>query len=203
MSNYTDKEIAKLEKANSAPSSSTEDKHVLSKTLDTKVTSKETRQEARERMREEIRNSLSARGPQHVPEHMKNPEYCYLFDILDLKAPFKFQTNFTLGYTHVTSEDMPLYRDYLGSYQGGFSMIDDGGRIGIKYSDTKTLYLLKIPRDRHEIVMELREEARMAPIQAMKQRSQRDGYFGSIDITAAGLNAMSSDNYSTNPPQKN
>lgn len=176
------------------------DKHVLTQS-DKKEASKESIPESREKLKEMMKNSLKAAGPQYVPKHLMNPDYVYAFDMLDAKKPFKFHNNLTIGYTHVTHDEMPGYKETVGQYQGGFSMIDDGGRIGVKYSDSQTIYLMKIPRERYEIIEELREEERLVPIQGLDARSKKEGYFGEITVGSAS-NALSARNYTTKPPQQ-
>ncbi len=170
-----------------------QEKHTLTNS-DLKEATLESSADIREKIREEIRNSLNARGPLYIPENLKDPGYQYIFHLYDSTKPYQFMSNLSLGYEHVTHSQMPHYKAQVGDYQGGFSMTDEGGKIGVKYSPTQTLYMMRIPKERYAVIQEIVEEKRQAPIQNLVNKPNEGNYFGEI--------AIGSGNFTTQGPQR-
>ncbi len=139
--------------------------------------------------RDEIRRSLNdAQGPLFVPLYLKNDEFEYYWEIHDTKMPFKFSQAIRLGYTFVTTDEMPGLESLIDRSSASSSYVQENDRIGIKVGDTKTQYLLKIPKVRHKIIQELKSEEADAYIikQLEEQVHRENSYASGVTLSRAG-----------------
>lgn len=113
----------------------------------------------REKLREEIRKTMENDGVLHIPERFKdNNNYCYYLEIYDDRQPFKFQKCLSLGYTYTLAEEMPGLIEEMDNNNSKYSMINKDGRIAITINPHQTYFLMKIPKERWELIQEIKGE---------------------------------------------
>lgn len=108
-------------------------------------------------LRDIIRKSLTDSGPLHIPKKYLNPDYKYYWALFDKNRAGVFQTCLDYGYTHATTDDFPeLLND--SSSKSKFMLTDEDNRIAVKFNTNQTHYLMKIPKDRWEMIQEIKQE---------------------------------------------
>jgi hypothetical protein len=139
--------------------------------------------------REELRRSvLEGSGPLTLPEHLKDPNKYYYWDVLDTTMPFKFQQTMRLGYQFVTANEMPGLESLIDRTSMNSTYLQEDNRIGVKLGPNRTQYLLQVPMERHKMIMDiLKEEADAFLIKNFEDQANRpNSYESGATIQGAG-----------------
>ncbi len=138
-------------------------------------------------IREQIRQSIAEQGPLHVPQFVKDrmPDYHLAFGSHSATAPGTMIGMQSLGYVLVSPEEAPEYFELTGQRVSGNGISTDGKRIKVTSRD-QDLYLMKIPKERYQIINEIKREQANEPLRSLDRKggakTNTGGLYGDISI---------------------
>jgi hypothetical protein len=142
---------------------------------------------SRESELEELRKILDqnpgASGPLYCPDHYKDPEFVYCFQVFDPEKPFLFKHIVDLGYIFVKPEEMPGLQESLGVSCVRFGIDIEADRITAGVCGKLRHYLMKIPRYRYKFIQQLEHEKREEMLRSNTDKyvDKSKGFYGEIN----------------------
>lgn len=142
------------------------------------------RSDSKDAIREELRAAMSYQGPCAIPKkYLDEVNYVYYLELYDTQKPIKFQESLNLGYKKTKVEDLPNLMKEMADASVKFPFVDDAGFVAIKINPTQTHYLMEIPRQRWEIIQELKQEERDETVRRIVKKTKEQTVDDDLRLT--------------------